>query len=81
MCLDRCKAYFYHKCLSLQVLKAAELVKQEMGPVKMVINCCNMPSPRSLVAQPPYDVQSTIDLSVLSHFWVSRLPPPSIHCL
>lgn len=48
----------------------AEKVEKEVGIVSMIIHCCGMPSPHSLVAQPPPDIQATMDRSVMSHFWV-----------
>lgn len=47
----------------------AEKVKKDVGFVSMIIHCCGMPSPHSLVA--PRDIRATMDRSVMSHFWVS----------
>lgn len=52
-----------------QVFSMAAKVKKDVGPVSMIIHCCGMPSPQSLVAQPP-DIQTTMDRSVMSHFWI-----------
>lgn len=53
-----------------QVFKIAESVKKDVGFVSMIIHCCGMPSPNSLVAQPPPEIQTTMDRSVMSHFWI-----------
>lgn len=34
----------------------------------MLLHCCGVPSPRSL--QDPPEIRKTMDVSVLSHFWV-----------
>ncbi|XP_034253570.1 17-beta-hydroxysteroid dehydrogenase 13-like [Thrips palmi] len=53
-----------------QVFKIADNVKKDVGFVSMIIHCCGMPSPNSLVAQPPPEIQTTMDRSVMSHFWI-----------
>ncbi|KAK3926895.1 17-beta-hydroxysteroid dehydrogenase 13 [Frankliniella fusca] len=53
-----------------QVLKMADKIKNDVGLVSMIIHCCGMPSPHSLVAQPPRDIRATVDRSVMSHFWI-----------
>lgn len=35
----------------------------------MFFYCCGLPSPRTLIEEPP-DIRSTMDLSVISYFWV-----------
>jgi NAD(P)-dependent dehydrogenase (short-subunit alcohol dehydrogenase family) len=55
----------------LQVVKVAERVTKEVGNATVVINCCNLPSPRVLIESPAADVRKTLDVGVMSHFWVS----------
>lgn len=42
------------------------------GEVTMVLHCCDVASPEALARRVP-DVKRTLEVSVLSHFWVSRL--------
>lgn len=46
------------------------LIKNELGDITMLFHCCGLPSPRTLV-QASSEVRDTMDLSVISHFWVS----------
>lgn len=54
-----------------KVLETARMVADEVGDITMMFNCFGVPSPRSLLAQKPPDIKDTINLGVLSHFWVS----------
>jgi hypothetical protein len=55
------------------VIKVADRIIREVGSVTVVINCCNLPSPRVLTESPAADVRKTLDVGVMSHFWVSLL--------
>jgi len=61
------------KCcyILLQVFKVADRIIKEVGNATVVINCCNLPSPRVLTESSASDVRKTLDVSVMSHFWVS----------
>jgi hypothetical protein len=54
-----------------QVMNVFERVKREVGNVTVIINCCNLPSPRVLTAHPAPEVCSILDVGVMSQFWVS----------
>jgi len=59
------------------VIKVADRIIKEIGNATVVINCCNLPSPRVLTESPAADVRKTLDIGVMSHFWVSlRLTHP-----
>ncbi|XP_063548938.1 epidermal retinol dehydrogenase 2-like [Cydia strobilella] len=45
-------------------------VRKEIGFVSMLFTCCGIPSPRSLLTQPPQDVHGTLDLTLTSLFWL-----------
>ncbi|KAL4721352.1 hypothetical protein ACJJTC_004002 [Scirpophaga incertulas] len=36
----------------------------------MLFYCCGIPSPRSLLTQPPLDIHDTLDLTLTSYFWL-----------
>lgn len=46
------------------------VIQSELGEVTMLFHCCSIPSPRALVQDPP-EIRHTIDLTILSHFWVN----------
>lgn len=48
---------------------AAQL-KKDLGFISMLFYCCGIPSPRSLLTQPPQDIHDTLDLTLTSYFWV-----------
>lgn len=48
----------------------AAQIKNEIGFVSMLFYCCGIPSPRSLLTQPPKDIHVTLDLTLTSYFWV-----------
>ncbi|XP_073957647.1 epidermal retinol dehydrogenase 2-like isoform X2 [Choristoneura fumiferana] len=52
------------------VEELAKQVKKEIGFVSMVFYCCGIPSPRSLLTQPPQDIHETLDLTLTSYFWL-----------
>ncbi|CAH0592164.1 unnamed protein product [Chrysodeixis includens] len=47
---------------------AAQL-KKDLGFVSMLFYCCGIPSPRSLLTQPPQDIHDTLDVTLTSYFW------------
>lgn len=50
----------------------ASQLKKDLGFVSMLFYCCGIPSPRSLLTQPPQDIHVTLDLTLTSYFWVSK---------
>lgn len=54
------------------VKELAENIRKNVGVVSMLFYCCGIPSPRSLLTQPPQDMHDTLDLSLTSYFWVSK---------
>ncbi|KAJ1531732.1 hypothetical protein ONE63_000395 [Megalurothrips usitatus] len=72
ICQNGGRAVPYHVDVTNRdlVFKVAEKVKRDVGFVSMIIHCCGMPSPNSLVTQPPPDIRATMDRSVMSHFWI-----------
>ncbi|XP_069670593.1 epidermal retinol dehydrogenase 2-like [Periplaneta americana] len=61
-----------------QVMKTAERMKREVGAVTVVVNCCNLPSPRVLTERPVPEVRKTMDVGVLSHLWILQTFLPSM---
>lgn len=55
------------------VKSVAEEIKKDVGDVSMLFYCCGIPSPRSLLTQPPQDIHDTLDLTLTSYFWVSSI--------
>lgn len=53
-----------------QVAHTTELIKDHLGEITMLFHCCGLPSPRALTQEPP-EIRVTMDLCVISHFWVS----------
>lgn len=56
------------KKVNVQTL--AGQVKKDLGFISMLFYCCGIPSPRSLLTQPPQDVHDTLDLTLTSYFWL-----------
>lgn len=54
-----------------QVADTVEAIRIELGEVTMLFHCCGVPSPRAL-AENPVEIKRTLDISILSHFWVNR---------
>ncbi|CAG4986482.1 unnamed protein product [Parnassius apollo] len=52
------------------VTAMSEQVKRDVGFVSMLFYCCGIPSPRSLLTQPPQDIHETLDLTLTSYFWL-----------
>lgn len=53
-----------------QVDKIIDKIEKEVGVITMLFHCCSVPSPRSLVSEPP-PIKKTMDVSVTSYFYVS----------
>lgn len=51
------------------VAHTTELIKDHLGEITMLFHCCGLPSPRALTQEPP-EIRVTMDLCVISHFWV-----------
>lgn len=51
------------------VARTVNAIRSELGEVTMLFHCCGVPSPRALIQDPP-EIRHTIDLSVISHFWL-----------
>ncbi|CAK9815287.1 Epidermal retinol dehydrogenase 2 [Anthophora plagiata] len=52
-----------------KVADTVNSIKFELGEVTMLFHCCSIPSPRALLQDPP-EIKHTIDLTVISHFWL-----------
>ncbi|XP_012251284.2 17-beta-hydroxysteroid dehydrogenase 13-like isoform X2 [Athalia rosae] len=52
-----------------QVAEVVEKIRSDMGEITMLLHCCGVPSPRALIHDPP-EIRQTMDVSVLSHFWL-----------
>lgn len=55
----------------VNVSNLASQVMKDLGVVSMLFYCCGIPSPRSLLTQPPQNIHDTLDLTLTSYFWVS----------
>lgn len=53
-----------------QVTDTIKKIENEIGDISMYFHCCGVPSPRSLVTEPP-PIHKTLDVTVVSHFYVS----------
>ncbi|XP_021192123.3 epidermal retinol dehydrogenase 2 isoform X1 [Helicoverpa armigera] len=56
----------------------ASQLKKDVGFVSMLFYCCGIPSPRSLLTQPPQDIHDTLDLTLTSYFWLIDLFLPEM---
>lgn len=64
---------FYYQCDVTnkdQVERTIAIIEKDIGDITMLYHCCSLPSPRSVVNNPP-SVKQTIDVSVTSYFYVS----------
>ncbi|XP_018400713.1 PREDICTED: 17-beta-hydroxysteroid dehydrogenase 13-like [Cyphomyrmex costatus] len=64
-----CKSYQCDVRNKDAVAQIVNLIKIELGNITMLFHCCGLPSPRALI-QESSEVRDTIDLSVISHFWL-----------
>ncbi|KAI4500186.1 hypothetical protein M0802_004603 [Mischocyttarus mexicanus] len=60
-----------------QVTATVKKIVLEMGEITMLFHCCGFPSPHALIRDPP-EIRQTIDISVLSHFWLLDSVLPSM---
>ncbi|PSN48256.1 hypothetical protein C0J52_03052 [Blattella germanica] len=61
-----------------QVMNMAQKVQEEVGTVTVLINCCNLPSPRVLIEHPAPEVRKTMDIGVMSHLWILQAFLPAM---
>ncbi|XP_011264898.1 epidermal retinol dehydrogenase 2 [Camponotus floridanus] len=64
-----CKSYQCDVRDKEAVARTVNLIKNELGDITMLFHCCGLPSPRTLV-QASSEIRDTMDLSVISHFWL-----------
>ena len=65
---------FYFQCDITnreQVENVISKIERDIGGISMLYHCCSLPSPRSVVTNPP-SVKDTLDVSVTSYFYVSH---------
>lgn len=63
-----------------KVMAMAERIQEEVGTITIIINCCNLPSPRVLKERPAPEVRKTMDVGVLSHLWILQAFLPAMQC-
>ncbi|RVE47785.1 hypothetical protein evm_007540 [Chilo suppressalis] len=63
-------SYIYDITSKENVETLALQIKKDLGAVTMLFYCCGIPSPRSLLTQPPLDIHETLDLTLTSYFWL-----------
>lgn len=51
------------------IIRTVNAIEKQFGHITMFFHCCGVPSPRSLITEPP-PIQATLNLSVVSHFWL-----------
>lgn len=51
------------------VIRTTNAIEKRFGYITILFHCCGVPSARSLITEPP-PIQTTLNLSVISHFWV-----------
>lgn len=64
-----CRAYQCDVRNKQAVVQTVNLIKSDFGEITMLFHCCSLPSPRALV-QESSDVEDTMHVSVISHFWL-----------
>lgn len=52
------------------VSRTIQAIEREISPITMLLHCCGVPSPRTYTNNPPA-IQDTINVSIMSHFWVN----------
>lgn len=55
-----------------QVYQVAKRVKQEVGQVNILINNAGIVTCRTLLDLPDKAIESTYNVNILSHYWVSK---------
>lgn len=51
------------------IIRTTNAIESHFGTITMLFHCAGVPSPRSIVNDPP-PIQNTLNLSVISHFWL-----------
>ncbi|XP_062565953.1 17-beta-hydroxysteroid dehydrogenase 13-like isoform X3 [Armigeres subalbatus] len=51
------------------VIRTTNAIEKRFGYITILFHCCGVPSARSLITEPP-PIQTTLNLSVISHFWL-----------
>lgn len=51
------------------IVRTVSAIENRFGQITMLFHCCGVPSPRSIVNEPP-PIQTTLTLGVISHFWL-----------
>lgn len=54
------------------VQRTVQSIEREISPITMVFHCCGVPSPRTYTTNSPPAIQDTINVSIMSHFWVGQ---------
>lgn len=62
-----------------QVQRTVDVIERRVGEIAMYFHCCSVPSPRTYTTPAP-PIQDTINLSLMSHFWVSLSDERSRFC-
>ncbi len=55
-----------------EVYRAAEKVKEEVGNVSILVNNAGTMAGKSILEFDDEDIEKTIGINILAHFWVSR---------
>ncbi|CAL7941044.1 unnamed protein product [Xylocopa violacea] len=63
------KMYICNITKKNEVAHTVNIIQSELGEVTMLFHCCSIPSPRALL-QDSSEIRHTIDLTVISHFWL-----------
>ncbi|KAK9296495.1 hypothetical protein QLX08_009539 [Tetragonisca angustula] len=61
-----------------EVAHVVDAIQLELGEVTMLFHCCSIPSPKVLLQQDQPEIKHTIDLTILSHFWLLDTVLPSM---
>ncbi|KAG7207726.1 hypothetical protein KM043_009342 [Ampulex compressa] len=75
--LDSARPYICDVTNKDEVARVVDIIRSELGEVTMLFHCCGVPSPRSLIQDLP-GIRETMDVSVLSHFWLLDSVLPSM---
>ncbi|XP_076168924.1 17-beta-hydroxysteroid dehydrogenase 13 isoform X1 [Ptiloglossa arizonensis] len=67
--LEIARTYICNVTNKNEVVRTVNTIKSELGKITMLFHCCSIPSPRALIQDRP-EIRHTIDLTVISHFWL-----------
>lgn len=67
-----CKGYNVDISKKEQVYKAADVVRNELGDVTLLINNAGVVSGRLLLDTPDYLIERSFDVNVMAHFWTTK---------